>query len=294
MGTPLLTSCSYTTVTGYHQVKCVQQRRVETRPDRKCWVYQSWKQLNCNSQYRNICSNKKNTNYKNLKSKIMEVFRFVPSQLFSSFTRVLIPALIVSVAAMPSPQEIQSRQTQTRFLPSLGNLFQVPQTNSNQGLQNTLAAGGFGGVVGVAGVQCLFGRNCDLNFRPSLGAAVDANGQIVPQLGVTTQVGNGELAPTFTGGLQLDGNSQSGVGTFVGAGINNGDPNSISPGVQTGFGFSQGQNGQTQATAQLGGNVQAPSLAGINFGQEGNRGSVLGAQPHFLGNPFLAGLLGGR
>ena len=32
------------------------------------------------------------------------------------------------------------------------------------------------------------------------------------------QVGNGELAPTFTGGLQLDGNSQSGVGTFVGAG----------------------------------------------------------------------------
>merc|ERR1712038_1197279 len=193
MGTPLLTSCSHTTVTGYHQVKCVQQRRVETRPDRKCWGYQSWKQLNCNSQYRNICSNKKNTNYKNLKSKIMEVFRFVPSQLFSSFTRVLIPALIVSVAAMPSPQEIQSRQTQTRFLPSLGNLFQVPQTNSNQGLQNTLAAGGFGGVVGVAGVQCLFGRNCDLNFRPSLGAAVDANGQIVPQLGVTTQVSNHQV-----------------------------------------------------------------------------------------------------
>ena len=82
-----------------------------------------------------------------------------------------------------------------------------------------------------------------------------------------SQVGNGELAPTFTGGVQLDGNSQSGVGTFVGAGkttcehialppsshigivilgINNGDPNSISPGVQTGFGFSQGQNGQTQ------------------------------------------------
>jgi len=219
----------------------------------------------------------------------MEYFRFVPPQLLA--------VVIVTVSAIPFPQEIapqsvaQPRQTQQRFL---GNFFQVPQTNSNQGLQNGLAAAGFGGVVGVAGANCLFNNNCNLNFRPSLGAAVDANGQIVPQLGVTTQVGQGELAPTFTGGLQLDGNSQNGVGTFVGAGLNNGDPNSISPGVQTGFGFSQGQNGQTQATAQLGGNVQAPSVGGVNFGQQNRPGSIGGVQPHFLGNPFLSGLFGNR
>merc|ERR1712001_518941 len=208
----------------------------------------------------------------------MEYFRFVKKTL-----------LVIStvVVAMPSPQQQQVFGGFGPFIPAVN-------ANSNQGLANTGADLGLGAVGAIAAGNCLFGQNCDLSFRPSLGAAVDANGQIVPQLGVTTQVGNGELAPTFTGGVQLDGNSQSGVGTFVGAGINNGDPNSISPGVQTGFGFSQGQNGQTQATAQLGGNVQAPSLAGINFGQEGNRGSVLGAQPHFLGNPFLAGLLGGR
>ena len=38
----------------------------------------------------------------------------------------------------------------------------------------------------------------------------------------------------------------------------------ISPGLQTGFGFS-GQGGQTVATAQLGGNVQAPQLGGVQF-----------------------------
>jgi len=194
----------------------------------------------------------------------------------------------------PQPQRIQPQpqagQTQQRFLPGL---FQVPQTNPNQNLANTGAAAGFGGIVGVAGVNCLFNNNCDLNFRPSLGASLDANGNIKPQLGITTQVGKGELAPTFTGGLQLDSNSQNGVGTFVGAGLNNGNEGGIGVGAQTGFGFSTNQNGQTQATAQLGGNVQAPSVGGVNFGQQGRPGAIGGAQPHFLGNPFLSGLFQG-
>ena len=54
--------------------------------------------------------------------------------------------------------------------------------------QNFGAGAGLGGVAAFAGANCLFHQNCDLSFRPSLGAAVDANGQIVPQLGVTTQV----------------------------------------------------------------------------------------------------------
>ena len=58
------------------------------------------------------------------------------------------------------------------------SLFQAPVTNQNQGLQNTLAAGGLGAVGAVAASGCLFGGNCDLSFRPSLGAAVDANGQV--------------------------------------------------------------------------------------------------------------------
>ena len=57
-----------------------------------------------------------------------------------------------------------------------------------------------------------------------------------------------------------------------------------SPGVQTGFGFSQGQNGQTQATAQLGGNIQAPQLGGLNFNRPGNIG---GFQPTFLNRPVF-------
>jgi len=212
----------------------------------------------------------------------MEFFRFVPPSIISCASL----AIVISVAtAMPSPQD---SRVQNRFLPGL---FQVPQTNPDQGLQNTLAVGGLGAVGGVAASQCLFGGNCDLSFRPSLGASVDANGQIVPQLGITTQVGNGPVAPTFTGGLQLDSNSQNGIGGFVAGGINNGDPNSISPGVQTGFGFSQGSNGQTQATAQLGGNIQAPQLAGINFGAQNKPGNVGGVQPTFLNQPLLS-LLG--
>ncbi len=61
----------------------------------------------------------------------------------------------------------------------------------------------------------------------------------------------------------------------------------FSPGVQTGFGFSQGQNGQTQATAQLGGNIQTPQLGGINFGAQNRPGSFGGVQPTFLNRPFL-------
>jgi len=199
----------------------------------------------------------------------MEYFRFVPP------TIVAFTASLVVVNAMPSPQA----PTNSRFLPP--NLFQVPQTNPNQGLQNGLAAGGLGAIGGIAATGCLFGGNCDLSFRPSIGGALDANGQFVPQLGVTTQVGDGRggIGTTFTGGVQLDGNSDSGIGGFVAGGINDGDPNSISPGLQTGFGFS-GQNGQTQATAQLGGNIQAPQLAGVNFNRPGNAGGV---QPTVLG-----------
>merc|ERR1719347_2345406 len=167
-------------------------------------------------------------------------------------------------------------QANSRFLPP----GLLPTTNQNQGLQNTLAAGGLGAVGAVAASGCLFGGNCDLSFRPSLGAAVDANGQIVPQLGVTTQVGNGQgVGTTFTGGLQLDSSSDNGVGGFVAGGINNGDANGISPGLQTGFGFSA-QNGQTVSTAQLGGNVQAPQLAGVQFNRPN---TALGVQPTLLG-----------
>merc|ERR1712157_686281 len=139
--------------------------------------------------------------------------------------------------------------TNSRFLPP--GLFQVPQTNPNQGLQNGLAAGGLGAVGGIAATNCLFGGNCDLSFRPSIGGAIDANGQFVPQLGITTQVGDG----------------------------NDGNSGGFSPGAQTGFGFSQ-QNGQTQATAQLGANLQTPELAGVNFNRPGNAGGV---QPTVLG-----------
>jgi len=235
----------------------------------------------------------------------MEFFRFVPPTLI---------AMSCLVAGLPTPQEVTSDtpadttrleaapapasfsralpsqpvaapvaragnpQTNSRFLPP--GLFQAPVTNQGQGLQNTLAAGGLGAVGAVAAGGCLFGGNCDLSFRPSLGAALDANGQIVPQLGLTTQVGNGQgLGTTFTGGVQLDGNSDSGIGGFVAGGVNNGDPNSISPGLQTGFGFS-GQNGQTVATAQLGGNVQAPQVAGVNFNRPNN---AFGVQPTVLG-----------
>jgi len=186
---------------------------------------------------------------------------------------------------MPRPQEVQNR-----FLPGL--FPPVPQTNPDQGLQNTLAAGGLGAVGAVAASNCLFGGNCDLAFRPSLGVALDANGNVVPQLGVQTQVGEGPAAPTFGAGLQLDSTSQNGIGGFVSGGINNGDPNSISPGVSTGFGFSQGANGQTQATAQLGGNIQAPQVGGINFGAQNQPGNIAGVQPTFLNRPILSFLQG--
>jgi len=191
-----------------------------------------------------------------------------------SFSR----ALPSQPASAPAAPRAGNPQTSSRFLPP--GLFQAPTTNPNQGLQNTLAAGGLGAVGAVAAGGCLFGGNCDLSFRPSLGAAVDANGQIVPQLGLTTQVGSGQgVGTTFTGGVQLDGNSDSGIGGFVAGGVNNGDPNSISPGLQTGFGFS-GQGGQTVATAQLGGNVQAPQVAGVNFNRPNN---AFGVQPTVLG-----------
>ena len=196
----------------------------------------------------------------------------------ASFSRALPSQPASAPAPAPAAPRASNPQTNSRFLPP--GLFQAPTTNQNQGLQNTLAAGGLGAVGAVAAGGCLFGGNCDLSFRPSLGAAVDANGQIVPQLGLTTQVGNGQgLGTTFTGGVQLDGSSDSGIGGFVAGGVNNGDPNSISPGLQTGFGFS-GQNGQTVATAQLGGSVQAPQVAGVNFNRPNN---AFGVQPTVLG-----------
>jgi len=198
----------------------------------------------------------------------MEYFRFVPPTIVAS---------LAVVSALPAPQNPPA--TNSRFLPP--GLFQVPQTNPNQGLQNGLAAGGLGAVGGIAATNCLFGGNCDLSFRPSIGGAIDANGQFVPQLGITTQVGNGNggIGTTFTGGVQLDGNSDGGIGGFVAGGVNDGNSGGFSPGAQTGFGFSQ-QNGQTQATAQLGANLQTPELAGVNFNRPGNAGGV---QPTVLG-----------
>jgi len=189
---------------------------------------------------------------------------------------------LVSCAPMP--------QAQTRFLPGL---FQVPQFNNQQNLQNAGAATGLGGAALFAGSNCLFNNNCDLSFRPSLGGAIDANGQFVPQLGLTTQVGSGPIAPTFTAGAQLDGNSANGIGGFVAGGVNNGNENGVGVGAQTGFGFSQGANGQTQATAQLGGNVQAPTFGGVNFGQQGQPGAIGGAQPVLFNRPLFS-LLGGK
>merc|ERR1719205_214498 len=198
----------------------------------------------------------------------MEYFRFVPPTIVAS---------LAVVSAMPAPQNPPA--TNSRFLPP--GLFQLPQTNPNQGLQNGLAAGGLGAVGGIAATNCLFGGNCDLSFRPSIGGALDANGQFVPQVGITTQVGDGSggIGTTFTGGVQLDGNSDSGFGGFVAGGVNDGNSDGFSPGAQTGFGFSQ-QNGQTQATAQLGANLQTPELAGVNFNRPGNAGGV---QPTILG-----------
>jgi len=211
----------------------------------------------------------------------MEYFRFVPPTIIAS---------LVVVNAMPTPQNTPP-PTSSRFLPP--GLFSVPQLNPNQGLQNTGAGLGLGAIGGLAATNCLFGGNCDLSFRPSIGGALDANGQFVPQLGVTTQVGDGSggIGTTFTGGVQLDQNSDNGFGGFVAGGVNNGDADGFSPGVQTGFGISQ-QNGQNVATAQLGGNLQGPGLAGVNFGRPGNAGGV---QPTFLGqaapqfNPFNFG-----
>merc|ERR1712051_700136 len=236
----------------------------------------------------------------------MEFFSFVPPSLLAMSTCIAMVAAMPQTAVPDTPADVSrlesnpapasfsralpsqpssapapragNPQTSSRFLPP--GLFQAPVTNQNQGLQNTLAAGGLGAVGAVAAGGCLFGGNCDLSFRPSLGASLDANGQIVPQLGITTQVGNGQgVGTTFTGGLQLDGTSDNGIGGFVAGGVNNGDPNSISPGLQTGFGFS-GQNGQTVATAQLGGNVQAPQVAGVNFNRPNN---AFGVQPTVLG-----------
>lgn len=203
----------------------------------------------------------------------MEYFRFVPPTIIA-FT-----ASMVVVTAMPSPQQPQAQGGSSRFLPP--GFFSVPQTNPNQGLQNGLAAGGVGAVAGLAGVNCIFGNNCDLSFRPSFGGALDANGQFIPQVGITTQVGDGRegFGTAFTVGGQLDENSDSGFGTFVGAGINSGDPDSFTPGLQTGFGIST-QNGQNVATSQLGANIQTPQLAGINFNRPGNAGGV---QPTVLG-----------
>jgi len=229
----------------------------------------------------------------------MEFFRYVPPSLIAMSTCMVMVTAIpmpqdasttVAPAAAPAPADTTrlapatragpGANVNSRFLPP--GLFQAPQTNPNQGLQNTLAAGGLGAVGAVAASNCLFGGNCDLSFRPSLGAAVDANGQVVPQLGLTTQVGNGQgVGTTFTGGVQLDGNSDNGLGGFVAGGINNGNENGIGAGLQTGFGFS-GQNGQTVATAQLGGNVQAPQVAGVNFNRPGN---AFGVQPTVLNQP---------
>lgn len=213
-------------------------------------------------------------------------FRFVPPSIVALSSTVLMVSIVTAMPApqdAPAPAPVATRAgsgPQTRFLPGLS----LPTTNPNQGLQNGLAGAGLGAVGGFALTNCLINNNCDLAFRPSIGASVDANGQLLPQVGITTQAGNGPLAPTFTSGLQFG--SQSGIGGFVAGGVNNGDPNSVSPGLQTGFGFSQNSAGQLEATSQLGGNLQTPQLGGINFGRP-NSGLPFGAQPTFLNQPVF-------
>merc|ERR1712172_431604 len=58
----------------------------------------------------------------------------------ASFSRAL-PSQPVSAPAAP---RASNPQTNSRFLPP--GLFQAPVTNQNQGLQNTLAAGGLGAL----------------------------------------------------------------------------------------------------------------------------------------------------
>jgi len=183
----------------------------------------------------------------------------------------------------PQSQRPQSQHSQQVF-GGFGPFIPAVNANPNHGLANLGAGAGLGAVGAVAASNCLFGQNCDLSFRPSLGASIDANGQIVPQLGVTTQVGDGRggIGTTFTGGLQLDGKSESGVGGFVAGGINDGNADGIGVGAQTGFGFSQNKEGGLDATAQLGGNVQAPQLAGVQFHRPN---TALGVQPTVLGRP---------
>jgi len=213
-----------------------------------------------------------------------------PAETPASTTR-LAPAPAPAPASAPAPSTStrflgfgnnnQQRPTQQVF-GGFGGIIPAINANPNHGLANVGAGAGLAGVGAVAASNCLFGQNCDLAFRPSLGAAIDANGQIVPQLGVTTQVGDGRggVGTTFTGGLQLDGKSESGIGGFVAGGINDGKTDGIGLGAQTGFGFSQNSNGGLDATAQLGGNVQAPELAGVQFHRPN---TALGVQPTLLG-----------
>lgn len=182
----------------------------------------------------------------------------------------------------PTPAQQPPRAPHHQVLPGFGGFIPSVNANSNQGLANLGAGAGLAGVGAVAASNCIFGQNCDLSFRPSLGAAIDANGKLVPQLGVTTQVGDGRggVGTTFTGGLQLDGKSQNGIGGFVAGGINDGNSQGIGLGAQTGFGFSQNAQGNLDATAQLGGNVQGPGLAGVQFNRPN---TALGVQPTLLG-----------
>jgi len=174
------------------------------------------------------------------------------------------------------------RPTQQVF----GGLGPAPavNVNPNQGIQNLAAGAGLGGVAAFAGANCLFQQNCDLAFRPSLGASIDANGQIVPQLGITTQVGDGRdgVGTTFTSGLQLNtGKGENGpIGGFVAGGLNDGNIDGVGIGAQTGFGLNGNSQGGLDATAQLGGNIQAPQLAGVQFNRPN---TALGVQPTVLG-----------
>merc|ERR1711971_1171574 len=70
------------------------------------------------------------------------------------------------------------RPQQQQVFGGFGPFIPAVNANSNQGLANTGAGLGLGAVGAIAAGNCLFGQNCDLSFRPSLGASVDANGQL--------------------------------------------------------------------------------------------------------------------
>lgn len=156
------------------------------------------------------------------------------------------------------------------------NLFNTAQNQGTRsGLPGGLQLDNVGHLVGLAGVLGGAGGilynvakgDDNIQIKPTLGGAVDQNGQIVPQFGLSAQAGSGEFRPAVNFGGQL---GQDGLSPFVtgGVGVGNGP---VSGGLNSGFSFNQ--NGQVQS--QVGGNV---GLGGLNLGRPTNGQGIGGFQ----------------